>query len=204
MSETFNLLSSAFSGVEKYSGRGYVADDVELVSESLQEEPVARGEGGEAADDLLFLEEMATGVDRMDAARDALRGKEWAGASWSTQAQLAALTAEELKFLELTPAHRELLSRSRGDGPMPVLNIRRFGLREAMGEVEAFIRDCASKEHRFARIVHGKGRHSKDDAVLKPAVIRWCDGAGAAYVRAWAPENDRSGQFGSMVIQFRR
>lgn len=204
MAETFDLLSSAYSGVEKYTGRGYIADDVELISEVTTPRSIQAEEEGVSADDLLFLEAMASGVERMDAARDALNQKEWAGAAWRTQAQLAALTADELKFLDLSPAHRDLLKRSRREGTMPVLNVRRFGLKEAMGEVDAFVRDCIAKRVRFARIVHGKGRESKADAVLKPEVVRWCEGAGDTMVRAWAPEVDRSGQFGSLVIELRR
>jgi DNA-nicking Smr family endonuclease len=204
MAESFDLLASAFSGVEKYTGRGHVADDVELISESLPAPTETSADGEVSGDDLLFLEAMATGVERIDAARDALQQKEWGGAAWRTEAQLAALTSAELKFLDLTPAHRELLKRSRAEAPIPVLNIRRYALREAMGEVDAFVRDCAAKRIRFARIVHGKGRESKGSAVLKPEVVRWCEGVGDSWVRGWAPEVDRSGQFGSLVIELRR
>jgi DNA-nicking Smr family endonuclease len=203
MTEAFDTLAEAFSGVEKYTGRGYVADDVELVSEIPEVEPPSEADDSTAAD-LLFLEAMATGVERMDAARDALSQKEWAGAAWRTEAQLAALSADELKYLEMTTEHRELLRRSRASGHMRVLNIRRFRLRDAKGEVDAFVRECARSNQRFARIVHGKGRQSKDVAILKPEVVKWCEGEGAPWVLSWAPEVDRSGQFGSLVVELRK
>lgn len=202
MNEAFDALAEAFSGVEKYTGRGYVAEDVELVSEIPELEPVTEKDNA-AAEDLLFLEAMAAGVERMDAARDALSQKDWAGAGWRTESQLAALSAEELKYLEMTQEHRELLRRSRVAGKMHVLNIRRLRLRDAKGEVEAFVRERVRSRSRFARIVHGKGLQSKDVAVLKPEVIKWCEGEGSTWVLAWAPEVDRSGQFGSLVIELR-
>ncbi len=203
MTEAFDALASAFSGVEKYTGRGYVAADVELVSEIPEVAPTDE-EDGSTADDLLFLEAMAAGVERTDAARDALSQKEWSGAAWRTESQLAGLSADELKFLDMTPDHQELLRRSRVAGKMRVLNIRRFRLRDARGELDAFVRECVRERQQFARVVHGKGRQSKDVAVLKPAVVQWCEGEGSAWVLAWAPEVDRSGQFGSLVIEIRR
>lgn len=204
MSEAFEKLGDEFSGVEKYTGRGYAPDDVELVSErQLTESAEARGPDDLSADDLLFLEEMAAGVERMNAARDALREHEWSGASWRTDVELAALTERDLEAMELSPTERELLRRSRSSSPMPVLNIRRLSLREAMGELDAFVRSCRASRHRFARVVHGKGLGSQAGPVLKPEVIRWCEGAGADWVRAWAPEQDRSGRFGSLVVELR-
>lgn len=205
MSEAFANLGEEFSGVEKYTGRGYAPADVELVSERLPLETEENTEDdGLSAGDLLFLEEMAAGVERLDAAKDALKTHDWAGASWRTEVELASLSERDLEAMELTSADRELLRRSRAASPMPVLNVRRRSLREAMGELDAFVRDCRREGARFARIVHGKGLSSKGSPVLKPEVIHWCEGSGAEWVRAWAPEQDHSGRFGSVVIELRR
>lgn len=203
MAEAFDSLGDGFSGSEKYLGEGFDASDVEVVAPDEPEAPATGPEDDLTTQDLVFLEAMSAEVQRLEDHRTALRDKEWAGVSWRTEAEIVSLSAEDLERLELSHEQRELLRRSR-KVTMQVVNVRRFRRGEAIGEVEAFVRDCVRRGDRFVRVVHGKGRHSEGEPVLKPAVIRWCEGAGSRWVRAWAPEIDRSGRFGSLVVELRR
>lgn len=204
MAEAFGALDETFSGAAKYVGEGYDVSDVELVRAEPEAAPGRAADDADdvTADDLVFLEAMAAEVQRYENKKAALRDKDWSGVSWHSAAQIESFTAEELERLELDGAQRDLLRRSR-KVRMHVVNVRRFRRSEAIGEVEAFIRDCVRRGDRFARVIHGKGRQSEGDPVLKPAVIRWCEGAGATWVRAWAPEIDQSGRFGSLVVELR-
>lgn len=200
MAAAFDAVGKEFSGAEKYLGEGYDARDVELVSPEPAAPALAAPDDGVTAEDLVFLEAMTASVRRMEDARSQLVDKDWVGVRWRTEAEIASLDAAELERLELTPAQRDLLRRSRKT-PMQVVNVRYFRRGEALGEVEAFVRDCAGRGERFVRVVHGKGRQSEGDPVLKPAVITWCEGPGHRWVRAWAPEIDQSGRFGSLVLE---
>jgi hypothetical protein len=131
-----------------------------------------------------------------------VRGRDWVGARWATEAELTSMTAEQLHQPDLTSDQRELLKRSRKvrDG-LPTLNIRMERLSAALAEVEVFVRAQVRDGARFVRVITGKGRNSAGDPVLKPGVIAWCEGEGAAWIRRWAPETDRSGNFGCVVLE---
>lgn len=156
-------------------------------------------------EDLMFFDAM-TEVRQVVAPNpyaDRLAAHDWTGAKWADRVELTSLSAAELHEPSLTHEQRQLLRRSRSE-TMAVLNIRHLKRDEAMREVEAFVRTCTRRELRFVRVVTGKGRQSVGgEPVLKPAVIRWCSEVGARWVRAWAPETDRSGNFGSVVVELR-
>jgi hypothetical protein len=194
----------------KFRGAGYDPGDVQIVGAAEEPEPepsqTALADAGLTGDDLLFAELMANAVDPLED-RDkyaVIRDHQWVGIRWHDELQLTSMSAEELREPTLTGEQRDLLRRARRAANMPVVNIRHYRRKEALGEVEAFVRACVQKEHRFARVVHGKGKQSSGEAVLKPAVVNWCQGVGTTFVRAWAPETDVSGQFGSLVMELRR
>lgn len=207
MAEAFDALDGSFSGAEKYLGDGYKASDV-LIVEDRDFPPDVEGDdagsaGGLTRDDLLFAEAMAADVQRLESKKAALAERDWSGVKWQTQAEIESLTAADLERLSITPEQRDLLKRSRKT-QMQVVHLRYLKKRDAMSDLEAFIRGCFGRSERFARVVHGKGRQSEGDPVIKPAVIAWCDGAGSMWVKAWAPEIDHTGRFGSVVIELRR
>jgi DNA-nicking Smr family endonuclease len=156
-------------------------------------------------EDLMFFDAMAevSQVAAPNPYADRLAAHDWTGAKWADRIELTSLSAAELHEPSLTHEQRQLLRRSRSE-TMAVLNIRHLKRDEAMREVEAFVRACVRRELRFVRVVTGKGRQSVGgEPVLKPAVIRWCSEQGARWVRGWAPETDRSGNFGSVVVELR-
>lgn len=209
MAEAFEAIDSA-DPAAKFVGAGYDAGDVEVVDEPGRERkaetPPPEPADGMTSDDLLFVEMMAGNVDPLEK-RDkyaALREHAFTGIRWHDEVQLERMTAEELHEPAMTGAQRKLLQQARRAAPIPVLNVRYLRKHEALGDVDAFVRACQREGHRYARIVHGKGRQSEGDPVLKPAVVNWCRHDGASLVRAWAPETDLSGQFGSLVIELTR
>jgi DNA-nicking Smr family endonuclease len=115
---------------------------------------------------------------------------------------LSRLSAEELMEPTLTDEQRDTLKRSRSQR-LPTLNIRHLRRTEALTQVEVFVRTARVDGHRFVRVIHGKGRQSAGEPVLKRAVIEWSDGPGGLVVRRWAPETDRSGGFGCIVLELR-
>ena len=193
--------------IDKFGNAGYDAGDVEVVDKRRQAEPepVPVAPDGLTDEDLLFFEAVGGDVRPMERDKLAdLKGRDWVGARWATEHELTTLTPEELKEPRLTGEQRDRLRRSRKGPTMNVLNIRRLKRREAMAEVEAFVAGARADGDRFVRIVTGKGKQSAGDPVLKPAVIKWCHGPGSSWVAGWAPETDRSGQYGSVVLELRR
>lgn len=206
MAEAFDAIGDTFSGTEKYLGDGYKASDVVIVEDREfppDVEGTETGGDGLTRDDLLFAEAMAADVQRLESKKAALAERDWSGVKWQTQAEIESLTAADLERLSITPEQRDLLKRSR-KSQMQVVHLRYLRKRDAMSDLEAFIRGCYGRGERFARVVHGKGRQSEGDPVIKPAVIAWCEGAGAMWAKAWAPEIDHTGRFGSVVIELRR
>lgn len=186
----------------KYDGRGFAARDVELIDPTpapvLLEPMAAEIDPGA----LMFADAVGLGITRMtqrDRYAD-LRNHDFAPLSWANETELTTLTAEQLHQPDLSAAQRELLKRSRRVA-IDVLNVRHQHLGPAMAEVEAFVRDAANRAQGFVRVITGKGRSSPTGPVLKPAVIEWACGPGAQWVRRWAPETDRSGNFGSVVLE---
>jgi DNA-nicking Smr family endonuclease len=212
----YELMAEAFAAsaeadpAAKFLGTGYDPGDVHVVGTDTTEpeEPAtfADIDGAMTGDDLLFAELMASNVAPLED-RDkyaAIRDHQWVGIRWHDDVQLESMTAEELREPTLTGEQRDLLRRARRAGSLAVVNIRHYRRKEALGEVDAFVRACIQKDHRFVRVVHGKGKQSAGEAVLKPAVVNWCQGVGSTFVRAWAPETDVSGQFGSLVMELKR
>lgn len=211
MREAFDAIgTSGYDSASKYLGEGYgAAKDVDLVDERalVVDLPAsADGSGGEPTnEDLLFLEEMQRAeVDRFNQSVERLRTR-MADTSlqWHSEEELTVRSNEELMEPQLTGAQRDCLKRARRAGATPTINVRMLRRAEAIGEVESFVQRARAEGTRFVRIITGKGKQSQDGVpVLKPAVIEWVEkGRGDILCRAWAPETDRSGNYGAIILE---
>jgi len=89
-------------------------------------------------------------------------------------------------------------------GVVPTLDLHGLGVREALIETERFLRDAQAHRVRQVRIVYGKGRASPGGrGVLREAVPRWLDGAGAELVASYRRQPDASGADGGALISVR-
>jgi DNA-nicking Smr family endonuclease len=85
----------------------------------------------------------------------------------------------------------------------PELNIRGETVSEALPKLEQFVRDAWEDQRQFVRVVHGKGKQSEGNPVLKPAVLKWLENDGGKYVRGYIPKRDVKGNYGSLIIEIR-
>jgi DNA-nicking Smr family endonuclease len=123
----------------------------------------------------------------------ALRERSWVGAGWR----------DEPGSVDARARGRELLARARR-GPLPTLRIRGLRRDEALELVAAVVSRERAAGTRFLRIVTGKGLGSPGEPVLKDALAEWCASAeGEAHVDAWAPELDRAGEYGAVIVRLR-
>lgn len=212
MAEAFEAAGDAALWEAKFEGRGYDARDVEVVdgpngdSTPTRSSAEATGPTMDAMtpEERMFLDAMGGEVQRLDD-RDRyadLTDHSFVGASWRDEVELTRLSADELMVPTLTAEQRETLKRSRRDR-LPTLNIRHMNRSDALTSVDVFVRTNRIDGHRFVRIIHGKGRQSVGEPVLKRAVLDWCGGDGGLLVKRWAPETDRSGNFGCVVLELR-
>lgn len=213
MREAFEAIGgSDYDSASKYLGEGYAAArDVELTDErsTIVDLPAtADGSADEPTnDDLLFLEEMQRAdVDRFNQQVERLRTRmPDSGLQWHNVEELTERSAEELMEPQLTAEQRDCLKRARRAGATPTINVRMLRRAEAIGELESFVLRSRQEGTRFVRIITGKGKQSELGVpVLKPAVIDWTErGRGASYCRMWAPETDRSGNYGAIILELK-
>lgn len=213
MREAFEAIgTSGYDSASKYLGEGYgAAKDVDLVDERsiVVELPAsADGTGDEPSnDDLLFLEEMQRAeVDRFNQSVERLRTRMAdTTLQWHSDEELTVRSNEELMEPQLTGLQRDCLKRARRAGATPTINVRMLRKAEAIGEVESFVQRARAEGTRFVRIITGKGKQSEDGVpVLKPAVIEWVEkGRGEILCRTWAPETDRSGNYGAIILELK-
>ena len=89
-------------------------------------------------------------------------------------------------------------------GVVPTLDLHGLGVREALIETERFLRDAQAHGVKQVRVVYGKGRGSPGGrGVLRDAVPRWLDGAGAGLVASYRRQPDASGVDGGALISLR-
>lgn len=89
-------------------------------------------------------------------------------------------------------------------GIMPTLDLHGLGVRAAVAETQAFLRDAQAQGLGSVRIVYGKGRRSPGGrGVLREAIPNWLDGDGRSYVRRWERRPDASGADGGMIVWVR-
>lgn len=128
------------------------------------------------------------------AAAAALRGRPWQGPGWRDSPGHGAGPTDA--------AQRDVLARARHHS-VPTLTIRGQRREPAIAAVAAFVGLHRAAGRRYVRVVTGKGLGSAGDPVLKLALDEWCRGPGEPEVSAWAPERDRDGDYGAVVLRLR-
>ncbi len=131
---------------------------------------------------------------------DRIEGAAFAGKSWQDQLPAALL---HLHNQPLTAPQQSLLRKAAKAAVVPELNIRQLPRVRALERVAAFVGQQRLLGVRYIRVITGKGLSSRGDPVLKPAVIAYCEGPGRESIVAWAPERDRQGAFGSLILRLR-
>ena len=129
-----------------------------------------------------------------------LDGDDWIGRTWVDD--IRPIPAAVLDRPELSPEQRTLLTRARRRVTASV-NLRHLGRSEALAHLELHVRLCRNRRVRFCRVIPGKGIDSKVEPVLKRAVIEWCRAPERDAVLGWAPELDRHGEWGAMILELR-
>ncbi|RVU40674.1 hypothetical protein EA187_19980 [Lujinxingia sediminis] len=82
------------------------------------------------------------------------------------------------------------------------INLRGDTLEDALRQLELYLHQWwKSDDPRYVRVIHGRGLHSEDGPVLKPAVLEWLEGPGLRYVRGYAPERTPEGDYGSLIVE---
>lgn len=65
--------------------------------------------------------------------------------------------------------------RLRKMAPQATLDLHGFTVEEAVKKLERFVNQQVKQGRRKILIIHGKGNHSEDGAVIKPAVLRFLE-----------------------------
>jgi DNA-nicking Smr family endonuclease len=90
-------------------------------------------------------------------------------------------------------------------GIVPTLDLHGLGVRDALDEMERFLRHAQSLNERAVRIVYGKGHGSPGgQGVLREVVPRWLEREGAALVEGYERLPDASGADGSVKVWLRK
>jgi DNA-nicking Smr family endonuclease len=126
-----------------------------------------------------------------------LDARDWIGRTWTDD--IRPIPSAVLDRPQLSPAQRELLTRARR--VQASVNLRHLDRRQAIAHLELQVHLCRDQRLRFCRVIPGKGIDSKAEPVLKRAVIDWCREQDS--VLGWAPELDRHGEWGAMVVELR-
>lgn len=211
MALAFDAMEKGALHAHKFSGEGtHLEPTLRIAKPDVPEETDAPLSGEPAAsagpteEERLFLEAVGDDIRPMDQRLIDLQERGFVGTRWPTEHQLETLSAVDLHEAELTSAQRRMLRRSRrGNARLPELNIRHLRRREALAQVAAFVHTQRQAAQRHVRIITGKGRHSAEEPVLKRAVIEWIRTEGHPLILDMAPETDRSGRYGSLVLELR-
>jgi DNA-nicking Smr family endonuclease len=103
--------------------------------------------------------------------------------------------------------NRPLIKKLRRGGFSIQAELDLHGLtqREALAELEAFLKECRFRQFRCIRIVHGKGRRSRNKVpVLKKMVPKWLSSKRLArYVVAFASAPPSDGGVGATFVLLR-
>jgi DNA-nicking Smr family endonuclease len=125
---------------------------------------------------------------------------DWIGRSWTDD--IRPIPAAVLDRPQLSAEQRDLLTRARKRVSASV-NLRHLGRGEALAHLDLHVQLCRERRVRFCRVIPGKGIDSKVEPVLKRAVIEWCREPERDAVLGWAPELDRHGEWGAMILELR-
>lgn len=107
----------------------------------------------------------------------------------------------------LDHSQRALLDRHKNvaaSQDVPELHIRGLHRKDALSQLAEFVAGQAGADAQFLRIIHGRGLRSELDPILKPAVLHWLEGPGLTYIRGYAPERTRVGDYGSLIVELKR
>ena len=216
MQEAFDAIGERHDPTAKFRGEGYAAArDVEIIDElapGIVEEAKERFDDidGHTDEDVAFLQLMSDAeVEPLDRSADRLRTALDDRARWSRPdvppEGRDPYDEEVLAAPALTGEQRDLLRRARKQTYVPTLNLRHHRRAESVQELSAFVLQQRQERVRYVRVITGKGKQSEGAPVLKPMVMEWCSvPPGSEHVLAWAPETDRSGNFGMLVLELRR
>jgi DNA-nicking Smr family endonuclease len=127
-------------------------------------------------------------------------GDDWIGRTWVDD--IRPIPSAVLDRPQLSPEQRTLLTRARRRVSASV-NLRHLGRAEALAHLDLHVRLCRNRRVRFCRVIPGKGIDSRVEPVLKRAVIEWCRAPEHDAVLGWAPELDRHGEWGAMILELR-
>lgn len=87
---------------------------------------------------------------------------------------------------------------------VPTLDLHGYGVRDALAEVEGFLRHARQHGDRCVRIVYGKGHGSPGGrGVLREVVPRWLEREGAALVERYRRLPDPTGGDGAVEVWLR-
>lgn len=221
MREAFDALDvDSYDPTAKFRGKGYdKAMDVELIEEAPDQAPVQPSRSSSQGvrqsytpDDRAFEELMQDAdVQPLGGDTEKLRDAISERPSWTREERLQAaawkedIAPETLVAPTLSKAQRKLLKRAKKYGHVPEVNLRLLRKYEALQKLEKFVRSQQVLGTRFVRVITGKGKRSKDGAVIKPAVLQWCEEvANTPMVLAYSPSPDESGNYGVVVLELRR
>jgi hypothetical protein len=124
----------------------------------------------------------------------------WIGRNWADD--IATVPSALLDRPELDAAQRELVDRAL-ERERATLNLRRLHRELALRHLQLFVHACRSQRVRVCRVITGKGVDSRAEPVIKRAVVEWCRGPGRGAVLGWAPQLDRHGEWGTLVLELR-
>ena len=109
--------------------------------------------------------------------------------------QIGELNGEQQKLLsKVRKAER------RGDLVL-TLTLRGLPLAVAEARLYAFLQRASAEQHRYVRVVSGKGKQSEEGPVLKPMAHEVLKAHDA--VALFAPEINKDGNFGAFVVRLK-
>lgn len=115
--------------------------------------------------------------------------------------------SDGLREVKLEQSQRKLLKdfeRFSRSSRVPEINLRGDRRDEAIDRVNTFLPNCFRRGDAYVRIICGRGKNSAEDPVIKPAVIEWIEGPGATMVKGYAPQVQRGGDYGSIILELRQ
>jgi DNA-nicking Smr family endonuclease len=103
-----------------------------------------------------------------------------------------------MALAEIRSLLREML------GILPTLDLHGLGVKDALRETEAFLRDARDRRLASVRIVYGKGHGSPGGrGVLREVVPKWLETEGRELVRRYERRPDESGADGGVIVWVR-
>lgn len=179
----------------------YVCEGIEFERLEILTESKATPEPPPSPAVTIAPEQPAPPVDpQPDPQLDPLAPKSWIGRDWADD--IATIPAAMLDRPTLDPVQLELIERAvKHTGA--TLNLRHLHRGPALHHLRLFVHMCRSNRVRVCRVITGKGIDSRGEPVLKRAAIEWCRGDGREAVLRWAPQLDRHGEWGTLVLELR-